>query len=35
MNRMNIHNNGFTLKQIQVATGMDMDEIKAVIAGNK
>ena len=30
---MNMHNNGFTLEQILVATGMTVEEIKAVIAG--
>ena len=30
---MNMHNNGFTLEQIEVATGMTVEEIKAVIAG--
>ena len=30
---MNMHNNGFTLEQIEVATGMAVEEIKAVIAG--
>ena len=30
---MNMHNNGFTLEQIVVATGMTEKEIKAVIAG--
>lgn len=29
---MNMHNNGFTLEQIVVATGMTIEEIKAVIA---
>ena len=29
----NMHNNGFTLEQIEVATGMTTEEIKAVIAG--
>ena len=29
---MNMHNNGFTLEQIEVATGMTAEEIKAVIA---
>ena len=30
---LNMHNNGFTLEQIEVATGMAVEEIKAVIAG--
>ena len=30
---MNMHNNGFTLEQIEVATGMTVEEIKAVIEG--
>lgn len=30
---LNMHNNGFTLEQIEVATGMTVEEIKAVIAG--
>ena len=30
---MNMHNNGFTLEQIEIATGMTVEEIKAVIAG--
>ena len=29
---LNMHNNGFTLEQIVVATGMTIEEIKAVIA---
>lgn len=29
----NMHNNGFTLEQIVVATGMEEEEIKAIIAG--
>lgn len=29
---LNMHNNGFTLEQIVLATGMHMEEIKAVIA---
>lgn len=28
----NMHNNGFTLEQIAVATGMDAEEIKTLIA---
>ena len=27
----NMHNNGFTLEQIAVATGMDLSKIKAII----
>ena len=30
---MNMHNNGFTLEQIEIATGMTVEEIKAVIEG--
>ncbi|MGN0155354.1 MAG: hypothetical protein ACI4A3_12965, partial [Lachnospiraceae bacterium] len=30
---MNMHNNGFTLEQIEVATGLTVEEIKAVLAG--
>ena len=30
---LNMHNNGFTLEQIVVATEMTVEEIKAVIAG--
>ena len=29
---LNMHNNGFTLEQIVIATGMNIEEIKAVIA---
>lgn len=28
---LNMHNNGFTLEQIVIATGMNIEEIKAVI----